>query len=322
MSRKDHRSRCLGEIGVFIPHGESEAPKKPDGHQLQACPDRAAHDFFLRGSMDLAIIDTCLLWTTSAVPWKPGTTRVFIPANLTTFLPPSILHPSPLCYPKPPACRGLEQCCKAKRGKIVVIIGETCSGDDNDNNFLKVSFQSCLFGFKSKAGRRTNAGALCRHESKSKAKRTKRKAEIPLDYIFIPPRCLSVLMGDNRHLFPVNVSKLTACAQRGLGRGSQGFSCGREAPGLSSAWPPACVPPCQGSLFFQRSHSETFGERKDCGGGLAQVSTKTCVHVVYCLLSGGSGVFFPFFFFLNVTESLGIMWRGWGWYLSDGHRAE
>lgn len=245
--------------------------------------------------MDLAIIETCLLWTTSAVPWKPGTTQVFIPANLTTFLLPSILHPSPLCYPKPPACCGMEQCCKAKKRKIVVIIGETCSGDDNDNNFLKVSFQSCLSRFKSKAGRSTNAGALCRHESKSKAKRTKRKVEIPLDYIFIPPSCLSVLTGDNGHLFPVNVSKLTACAQKGLGRGSQGFAHGREPPGLSSAWPPACVPLHQGSLFFQCSHSETFGERKNCGGGLAQVSRKTCVHVVYCWVVVWKVFFLSFF---------------------------
>lgn len=148
------------------------------------------------------------------MPWKPGTTQVFIPANL----PPSILQPSPLCCPKLPACCGLEQCCKAKKGKIIVIIGETCSGDDNDNNFLKVSFQSCLSRFKSKAGRRTSAGALCKLESKSKAKRTKRKAEIPLDYIFIPPSCLSVLTGDNRHLFPVNVSQLTACAAERTGK--------------------------------------------------------------------------------------------------------
>lgn len=122
----------------------------------------------------------------------------------------------------PPACCGLEQCCKAKKGKKIVIIGETCSGDDNDNNFLKVSFQSCLSRFKSKAGRRTNAGALCRLESKSRPKRTKRKAEIPLYYIFIPPSCLSVLMGDNRHLFPVNVSQLTACAAERTRKGLPG----------------------------------------------------------------------------------------------------
>lgn len=36
------------------------------------------------------------------------------------------------------------------------------------------------------------------------------------------------------------------------------------------------------------------------------MSTKTCVRVAYCLLSGASGGFFPFFF-LNITESLGIM---------------
>lgn len=48
-----------------------------------------------------------------------------------------------------------------KGGKIIIIIGETCSGDDNDNNFLEVSFQSYILRSKSKAGRRTEAEALC-----------------------------------------------------------------------------------------------------------------------------------------------------------------
>jgi len=103
------------------------------------------------------------------VPWKPGATQVFIPTNLLDFAPPPIPQRAPLPPPcttqNPSACGGLKRCCKAKEGKVIiiitVIIGETYSGDDNDNKFVKVSFQSYLSSFESNAGGRSKAGTLC-----------------------------------------------------------------------------------------------------------------------------------------------------------------
>lgn len=65
MCNKCH-ARITGAVALeklmYLSHmGISEAPNKPDGHQLQACPDKAARDLFLRGSMDLGIFATCLL---------------------------------------------------------------------------------------------------------------------------------------------------------------------------------------------------------------------------------------------------------------------
>lgn len=122
MSRKDHRSRCLGEISVFIPHGESEAPKKPDGHQLQACPDRADRDFFLKGSLDLAIVGTLLAlkYFSCALETRcyPGLYSSKPAGFRTTFNPATCIAPSPLCHPKSRSWLG--RCCKAKKAKIII----------------------------------------------------------------------------------------------------------------------------------------------------------------------------------------------------------
>lgn len=183
------------------------------------------------------------------------------------------------------------------KGKIIVIIGETCSGDDNDNNFLKVSFQSCLSRFKSKSGRRTSAGVLCRHESKSKAKRTKRKAEIPLDYIFIPPSCLSVLMGDNRHLFPVNVSQLTGCAAERTGKGLPGVCPWPWAPGAQLSLATRLRPTAPGEFIFPVLPLRNIWQKEKLWRRFSSSEHKNmCPHSVL-LAEWWFGSFFPFLFF-------------------------
>lgn len=89
--------------------------------------------------------------------------------------------------------------------------------------FSRCHFRATYLGLKATQAEGPKLGLYADLEGKSKAKRATRKAEVPFYYIFTSLSCLSVLTGDNRHLFPVNISQPTACAAEGTGKGLPGF---------------------------------------------------------------------------------------------------
>lgn len=88
--------------------------------------------------------------------------------------------------------------------------------------FSRCHFRATYRGLKAKQAEGPKLGLYADLEGKSKAKRAKRKAEVLFYCIFTPLSCLSVLTGDNGHLFPVNVPQQTACAVEGTGKGLPG----------------------------------------------------------------------------------------------------
>lgn len=87
--------------------------------------------------------------------------------------------------------------------------------------FLRRRFRATYLVLKAMRAEGPKLGLYADLEGKIEAKRAKRKAEVPFYYIFTPLR-RSVLTGDNRHLFPVNIPQPTGCAAEGTGKGLPG----------------------------------------------------------------------------------------------------
>lgn len=88
--------------------------------------------------------------------------------------------------------------------------------------FSRCHFRATYLGLNAMQAEGPKLGPYADLEGESKARRAKGKAEVLFYYISTPLSCLSLLTRDNRHLFPVNIAQLTACAVEGTGKGLLG----------------------------------------------------------------------------------------------------
>lgn len=151
-------------------------------------------------------------------------------------------------------------------------------------------------------------------EGKSKAKRAKRKAEVPFCYIFTPLSCLSASTGDNGHLFPVNVPQPPARAAEGTGKGLAGVRPRPPAPGarLSPAARPR--PAAPGEFVFPALLLRNIWLKEKLWRRFSSSEHKNMCPCSILLTEWWFGGFFLFFFcflfflfFLSISASLGIM---------------
>lgn len=121
--------------------------------------------------------------------------------------------------------------------------------------FSRCHFRATYRGLKAKQAEGPRLGLYADLEAKIKAKRAKRKAEDLFYYIFTPLSCLSVLTGDNRHLFPVDIPQQTVCAAEGTGKRLLGV---RPQPRPRGSAQPGRPPAsrCAGGVYFSSAPTQ------------------------------------------------------------------